>query len=85
MDPALASQVGTRFAISSCENMNSPDQSLVPSTHHSESRGGVGGNTAFSSESRVFKSRTKGSYSEVRLSFPLSKLVNGVKYLKLGL
>jgi hypothetical protein len=85
MDPALASQVGTRFAISSCENMDSPDQSSVPSTHHSESRGGVGGNTAFCSESRGFKSRIKGGYSEDRLSFPQSQQIDLVKCLKLGL
>ena len=85
MDSALASQVGTRFAISCSENKNSPVQSSVPLTHHSESRGGVGGNPAFFSESRGFKSRIKGSYSVFRLSFPPSRLINVVKCLKLGL
>jgi len=65
--------------------MNSPDESSVPSTNHSESRGGVGGNTAFCLESRGFKSGVKGSCSEVRLSFPPSQLINAVKCLRLGL
>jgi hypothetical protein len=65
--------------------MNSPDESSVPSTHHSESRSCAGGITAFCSESRGFKPRIKGSCSEVRLSFSPSQLINAVKCLKLGL